>query len=98
MGDLFKQVIMTPNGFEMVLIAPALDKSKKYSVYHGKSYILSFGDINSKHYRDKLGYYSNMNHLNGKLRKKWWEEHKLNDCLSSNDITNEIWWIAHYLY
>jgi hypothetical protein len=53
------------------IVKPSTRKNKKYDVFKDGKYILSFGDKRYQHYFDKLGYYSNLNHLNKKRRDNY---------------------------
>ena len=47
-------------------------KNKKYSVYvkqNSKTKLIHFGDKRYKHYKDKIGLYSHLDHNNEKKRK-----------------------------
>ena len=49
-------------------------KGKKYAVYvmkKGKRTLINFGDSNMQQYKDKLGEYSKLNHLDPKRRKSY---------------------------
>tara|TARA_R110000803_G_scaffold12929_3_gene36594 strand:+ start:608 stop:922 length:315 start_codon:yes stop_codon:yes gene_type:complete len=49
-------------------------KNKKYSVYvmkDNKKRLIHFGDSNMEQYKDKLGEYSKLNHLDPKRRKSY---------------------------
>jgi hypothetical protein len=60
--------------------APSTMKYKKYDAYvDGKKY--SFGDIRYEQFRDKIGYYSNLNH-NNKLRRVQYVNRHKNDRLN----------------
>ena len=48
-------------------------KNKKYSVYvkqNSKTKLIHFGDKRYKHYKDKIGLYSHLDHNNEKKKKK----------------------------
>ena len=54
---------------------PSKVKNKKYSVYvkgkNGKPKLISFGDKRYQQFKDKLGHYSNLNHLDKKRRDSY---------------------------
>ena len=49
-------------------------KNKKYSVYvkdNSKTKLIHFGDKRYKHYKDKIGLYSHLDHNNEKKKKSY---------------------------
>ena len=50
----------------MYVFKPSTRKNKKYDVYKNDKYLVSFGSSLNKQYFDKIGYYSNLNHLDKK--------------------------------
>jgi hypothetical protein len=48
-------------------------KNKKYDVYIGDKYIVSFGDKRYQQYYDKLGHYSELNHMDDKRRLNYYK-------------------------
>jgi hypothetical protein len=65
---------MESEKFKIVSILPSIVKNKKYDVIledkeNKERKKLSFGDINSQHYYDKLGIYNNLDHLNKERRR-----------------------------
>jgi hypothetical protein len=64
-----------------IFIAPS-KKNKKYDVYDAKTkdYITSFGGLHKdgtpyEQYFDKIGYYSEYNHLDKKRRTNYYKRH-----------------------
>lgn len=52
--------------------APSKRLNKKYDSYdEKKKYYNSFGQLPYQHYKDKIGYYKNLNHLNDKRRQNY---------------------------
>ena len=52
----------------MYVFKPSTRKNKKYDVYKNDKYLISFGSSLNKHYFDKIGFYSNLNHLDKKKK------------------------------
>ena len=57
----------------MYVFKPSTRKNKKYDVYKNDKYLISFGSSLNKHYFDKIGYYSNLNHLDKKRRDNYYK-------------------------
>lgn len=73
-------------------------KNKKYDVFKNEKYILSFGALGMKHFKDKIGLYKNLDHndeqrkLNFKSRfRKLFEKNK-------NNPESAIYWSWKYLW
>lgn len=64
------------NGLSYTVEAPSKKEHKKYDVYLGSKYLLSFGDNRYQQFKDKFGYYDNLDHgdetrrLNYRLRHR----------------------------
>lgn len=57
---------------------PSSAKNKKYSVYvmkDGKRRLIHFGDNRYQQYRDVLGHYSDLDHLDKDRRKRYYSRH-----------------------
>lgn len=75
---------------------PSESKNKKYSVYvmkDGKRKIIHFGDTRYEHYRDILGYYSELNHYDKDRRKRYYSRHG-----ESTDKTSPKYWSHRILW
>ncbi len=48
-------------------------KNKKYDVFYGGQYIVSFGDKRYQQYKDKLGLYSHLDHMDKKRRDNYYK-------------------------
>ena len=48
-------------------------KNKKYDVFKDNKYLTSFGDKRYEHYYDKIGHYSNLNHLDKVRRDNYYK-------------------------
>ena len=83
------------NGFEFKVI-PSEYANKLYDVYHGNTFILSFGEKGNRHYKDKFGYYKDLDHLDKTKRKSFMSANKLKE--DYYDITKPLYWIKTYLY
>jgi len=77
------------------LLKPSIRENKKYDVYYDTKYIISFGDKRYQHYKDKIGYYNNLNHNDKERRKLYRDRHK-NDYI--NDPNYAGFWSWHYLW
>jgi len=60
-----------------------------------KRYILSFGDKRYQHYKDKIGYYKNLDH-NDKQRRKLYRNRHKNDNIDDQNYAG--FWSWHYLW
>jgi len=72
-------------------------KNKKYDVYeqtkNGMKYLTSFGDIRYKHYFDKLGIYSALNHQDKRRLELYYKRHNKNYPKYSADwFSKKILW------
>lgn len=71
-------------------------KNKKYSVYvmkNNKKTLIHFGDKNYQHYKDKLGYYSHLDHNDKNRRERYYQRHgKTNDKDTAKYWANKILW------
>jgi len=70
-------------------------KNKKYDVYKDDKYITSFGDKRYQHYKDLIGYYSNLDH-NDKIRRDNYRKRHKNDYL--DDKNKAGYWAYYYLW
>lgn len=65
---------------KQLIFVKSTRKNKKYDVYEqkqdGLKYLTSFGDVRYQHYKDKLGLYSHLNHLDKKRRDLYYTRHK----------------------
>ncbi len=77
------------------IIIPSSKKYKKYDVLNretGKK-VLSFGDKRYQHYKDKLGYYKDLDHRDKKRRSDYYKRHKKNYAYPSADwFSKNILW------
>lgn len=71
-------------------------KNKKYSVYvlkDGKKRLIHFGDTRYQHYKDKLGYYSHLDHGDKKRRAAYYSRHgNTSDKNSAKYWSHRILW------
>jgi len=61
-----------------------------------KRYLLSYGDIRHQHYKDKWGYYKDLNHNDKTRRERYIKRHS-----KIGDITNPesaAYWSLNYLW
>lgn len=71
-------------------------KNKKYDVYKDGKYILSFGQRNMQHYRDKIGHFSNLDH-NDKQRLANFKN-RFRQLIAKNDKNSAMYWSDKYLW
>ena len=57
----------------MYVFKPSTRKNKKYDVYKNDKYLISFGSSSNQHYFDKIGYYSNLNHLDKRKKENYYK-------------------------
>jgi hypothetical protein len=72
---------------------------KKYSVYvtseKGNPKLIHFGALGYQHYKDKIGLYSDLDHLDKGRRKNYRSRHQ-HDRI--NDKNTPGYWSWHYLW
>ena len=56
-------------------VAPSKREGKKYDVYKGDKKLASFGATGYSQYKDRLGYYSEYNHLDKARRARYRKRH-----------------------
>ena len=57
----------------MYIFKVSTRKNKKYDVYKNGKYLLSFGSKNHQQYFDKIGNFSNLNHLDDVRRDNYYK-------------------------
>jgi len=71
-------------------------KNKKYYVYvmkDNKKKLINFGDKRYQQYKDKLGHYSSLNHLDKKRKELYYKRHgKTKDKNTAKYWSNKILW------
>jgi hypothetical protein len=76
--------------------APSKRKNKKYDVYDENGrYITSFGSLLHQHFRDRIGYYKQLDHNDPNRRRLYRLRHK-ND--NYNDPTYAGFYSWHFLW
>jgi len=50
-------------------------KNKKYDIYKNNRYVVSFGDNRYQQYKDKIGLYKSLDHLDKKRRDNYYARH-----------------------
>lgn len=80
-------------------------KNKKYKVTfikHNKTYTIHFGDKRYEHYKDKIGLYSHLDHLDENRRRLFKGRFKTRKNkygkLLINDKMSPLYWSYHYLW
>ena len=71
-------------------------KGKKYDVYKGDKYIVSFGAYPMQQYHDKLGHYRYLDHHDKTRLKAFRSRFKKN--IENADPSKGIYWSAKYLW
>ena len=77
--------------------APSIHKKKaKYDVYNAKTgeYVTSFGHVDYQQYKDRIGFYSHLNHLNKDRRRLYLARHKndYNEIPHASYFSNKFLW------
>jgi len=75
------------------LIKPSTRKNKKYDVFKKNKYILSFGDSRYEQYKDKIGFYKELNHNDKSRRELYYKRHSKDYPKYSAD-----WFSKKYLW
>lgn len=90
--------ITDPDDYKIDSIRVAVDKHKYVAVLKhkrtGQTRQVPFGDKNYQHYRDKLGHYSQLNHLDEERRRRFWLRHAQN----AQYKYSSAWWSAKCLW
>lgn len=73
-------------------VEPSTKKNKKYDVYLDDKYLLSFGDIRYQQYKDRLGYYSKLNHNDPERRDLYKTRHHHDHINDPNYPGFWSWW------
>jgi hypothetical protein len=89
------------DGYEFV--APSRRKGKKYDVYRGGRYLLSFGALGYEHFRDVIGHYRNQDHGDPRRRKSYLNRHHpgaktREDALAETPKTSAKYFSTKYLW
>jgi len=73
--------------YKKYVIKPSKLKHKKYDVFDKQTNkkILSFGDKRYEQYKDKIGHYKHLDHLDKKRRDNYYKRHKENYPYPSPD-------------
>lgn len=78
-----------------IVKAPSKNINKKYDVFENGKFIVSYGDRNYQHYKDKLGYYSELDH-NDKQRRKLYRKRHAKDKINNPYYAG--YWAYNYLW
>lgn len=76
-----------------VFRVPKRRSNKKYDVYKMGEFLVSFGDNRYQQYRDKIGYYKDLNHLDKERRKKYFDRFG-----KSPKFESAMWFSHKYLW
>ena len=74
-------------------VAPSKRKNKKYDVYKKGKYITSFGSNTNQQYKDKIGHYKNLDHLDKDKRKRFYDRFGKNPKFES-----ALWFSSKFLW
>ena len=85
-------------GYLIVLPTRPSNRFKKYEVYKDGSYITAFGDVRYNHYRDRIGYYNNMDTLNRERRRLYRIRHAKDKGVVQNNPNFSGYWSWNYLW
>ena len=97
MSYKFSTIVKAKNN-EYLVKAPSKTEGKKYDVFLDDKKILSFGDINYQHYKDKLGYFSRLNHFDTKRRKSYRTRHQFDKGVVLDNPNYSGWWSFNILW
>jgi hypothetical protein len=56
-----------------VFKVPKRNSKKKYDVYKDGKFLVSFGSNTNQQYKDKIGFYKNLDHLDKDKRKRFYD-------------------------
>ena len=78
-----------------IVKAPSRRINKKYDVYKNNKYLFSYGDLRYEHYKDRIGYYSDLDHMDTKRRKLYRIRHQ-HDHIDNPNFPG--YWSYHLLW
>lgn len=73
-------------------------KGKKYDVFDGDDYITSFGALGMEQYKDKIGLYSDYDHLDKKRLQNFNSRFKKLINKNKNNRYSAMYWSSKYLW
>jgi hypothetical protein len=76
-----------------VFRVPKRRSNKKYDVYKDGEFLVSFGSNTNQQYKDKIGYYKDLNHLDKDKRKRFYDRFGKNPKFES-----ALWFSSKYLW
>jgi hypothetical protein len=76
-----------------VFKVPKRNSKKKYDVYKDGNYLVSFGSNTNQQYKDKIGHYKNLDHLDKDKRKRFYSRFGNNPKYES-----ALWFAKNYLW
>jgi hypothetical protein len=81
------------------IVKPSTRKDKKYDVFDkDNKKIVSFGAKNMSHYKDAIGYYSNLDHNDKKRRDNFRSRFKALYEKNKNNKNSAIYYSWNYLW
>lgn len=96
--------MIEPYDFEhkgiLYTIKPSKKHNKKYDVFYVSpmndkvrllKYHLSFGDNRYKHYKDIIGHYKHLNHLDKNRKINFFKRHKIQPPNQMNPKSSKFW-------
>jgi hypothetical protein len=76
-----------------VFKVPKRKSKKKYDVYKDGEFLVSFGSNTNKQYKDKIGYYKNLDTLDKDKRKRFYDRFG-----KSSTFESALWFSSKYLW
>jgi hypothetical protein len=76
-----------------VFKVPKRKSIKKYDAYKGGEYLVSFGSNTNKQYKDKIGHYKHLDHLDKDKRKSFYNRFGKNPTFET-----ALWFSSNYLW
>jgi hypothetical protein len=76
-----------------VFKVPKRTSKKKYDVYKDGIFLTSFGSNTNNQYRDKIGYYKNLDHLDKDKRKRFYDRFG-----KSPKFESALWFSQRFLW
>lgn len=92
-------ILKNPNNYELIEFQKSTVKNKKYDAIlrnyiNNKKIKISFGDIRYQQYKDSLGLYSHLDHLDKKRKNAFRARHKKN----IDNLYSSAWFSNMYLW
>jgi len=92
---MFKKTI---KGYSIVLPTRPSNRYKKYEVYKDGNYITAFGDVRYNHYKDRIGYYKQLDTLDKDRRRLYRLRHAKDKGVVEDNPNFSGWWSWKFLW